>query len=71
MTLTTAPEVMEAVRNTLFFTGRTTNGKEGTINCLTTNDLFLANGYINKTMHRKIEKIYAQYLKDINTLKHI
>lgn len=67
----TIEEVLEAIRNTLFFTGRTTNGKEGTINCLTTNDLFLANGYINKTMHRKIEKIYAQYLKDINTLQHL
>lgn len=67
----TTAEVLEAIRNTLFFTGRTTNGKEGTINCLTTNDLFLANGYINKTMHRKIEKIYAQYLRDINTLQHL
>lgn len=69
--MTTTAGVLEAIRNTLFFTGRTTNGKEGTINCLTTNDLFLANGYINKTMHRKIEKIYAQYLKDINTLQHL
>lgn len=68
--MNTTANVLEAIRNTLFFTGRTTNGKEGTINCLTTNDLFLANGYINKTMHRKIEKIYAQYLKDINTLSH-
>lgn len=69
--MTTTAEVLEAIRNTLFFTGRTTNGKEGAINCITTNDLFLANGYINKTMHRKIEKIYAQYLKDINTLQHL
>ena len=69
--MNTITEVMEAIRNTLFFSGRTTNGKEGTINCLTTNDLFLANGYINKTTHKKIEKIYSQYLKDINALKHI
>ena len=67
----TTADVLEAIRNTLFFTGRTINGKEGAINCLTTNDLFLANGYINKKMHRQVEKIYAQYLKDLNTLKHI
>jgi len=71
MKLTTAPQVLEAIRNTLFFNGSTTNGKEGAINCITTNDIFLANGYITKTMHRQIEKIYVQYLKELNTLKHI
>lgn len=67
MKLTTAPQVLEAIRNTLFFNGSTTKGKEGAINCITTNDIFLANGYITKTMHRQIEKIYIQYIKNINT----
>ena len=65
MKLTTTPQVLEAIRNTLFFNGSTTNGKEGAINYITTNDIFLANGYITKTMHRQIEKIYVQYLKNL------
>ena len=68
MKLTTAPQVLETIKSTLLFSGYTNEGKEGLINCITTNDIFLANGYINKTMHRQIEKIYIQYLQNLNTI---
>ena len=71
MKLTTAQQIMETINNTLLYAGKIKDGKEGIINCITTNDIFLANGYISKTMHRQIEKIYVQYLKNISTYKTI
>jgi len=64
--LKTIPDVLTAIRDTLYFGGKTTNGKEGVINCLCMNDLFLANGHIKKDIHRQVQKVYEGYLKTIH-----